>query len=90
MKEILIRKMKPEEIKTQGIETWPVWEKEISEFEWYYDNTEYCYILEGRFIVYAAGKAYTCAAGDFITFPAGISCVWKIMEPVRKHYRFEE
>jgi len=26
--------------------------------------------------------------GDFVTFPEGLSCVWDIKEPVRKHYNF--
>jgi uncharacterized protein len=27
-------------------------------------------------------------AGDLVTFPKGMSCVWKIASAVRKHYRF--
>jgi uncharacterized protein len=26
--------------------------------------------------------------GDFVAFPTGLSCVWDIKEPVRKHYNF--
>ncbi len=26
--------------------------------------------------------------GDFVTFPKGLSCVWDIKEPVKKHYNF--
>jgi uncharacterized cupin superfamily protein len=25
--------------------------------------------------------------GDFVTFPAGMACTWKILKGVRKHYR---
>ena len=26
--------------------------------------------------------------GDLVTFPVGMSCTWKVLKPVRKHYRF--
>ncbi|RPI80017.1 MAG: DUF861 domain-containing protein, partial [Desulfobacteraceae bacterium] len=25
---------------------------------------------------------------DFVTFSQGLSCIWDIKSPVRKHYRF--
>ena len=28
-------------------------------------------------------------AGDLVIFPAALSCIWEITEPVRKHYKFE-
>jgi hypothetical protein len=28
-------------------------------------------------------------AGDLVVFPAGMSCTWKVLVPVRKHYDFE-
>ena len=27
-------------------------------------------------------------AGDLVTFPAGMSCTWKVRKPVKKHYKF--
>ncbi len=27
--------------------------------------------------------------GDLITFPAGLSCAWEVLEPVEKHYRLD-
>ncbi len=27
--------------------------------------------------------------GDYVTFPKGLSCVWDVKEPVKKHYNFE-
>ena len=24
--------------------------------------------------------------GDYVVFPKGISCTWKVLEPVKKHY----
>ena len=34
--------------KTSG---WGTWSKEASEFPWYYDDTETCFILEGEAVV---------------------------------------
>ncbi len=71
-----------------GVDRWPVWEKEVSEFPWTYDTEETSYLLAGRVIVTPAGGApVEIAAGDLVTFPAGMACTWKIVEPLRKRYR---
>lgn len=88
MEKITIQKLTDEEIKEKGIEKWPIWEKEVSTFDWYYDETEQCFFLEGKVKVKTSDGEYVIAKGDFVTFPAGLSCVWEIVEPVRKHYRF--
>lgn len=82
----------PEEsrLKTLGIRSWPVWTCEVSEFPWTYDSKETCYILEGEVIVTPdGGKAVTIKAGDLVIFPAGMSCQWNVVKPIRKHYQFE-
>ena len=90
MAEIKIEKLPEEKIKELGIRSWPIWEKEISRFDWHYDQIETCYILEGKVIVEAkGGKPVSFGPGDFVTFPKGLDCVWDIKEPVRKHYNFE-
>ncbi|MEM6353956.1 MAG: cupin domain-containing protein [Cyanobacteria bacterium P01_D01_bin.14] len=72
-----------------GVEQWPIWEKEISEFPWTYEEAETCYFLAGEVVVTPThGEAVTMAKGDLVTFPAGMSCTWQIRQPVRKHYRF--
>jgi uncharacterized cupin superfamily protein len=72
-----------------GVDRWPVWEKEVSEFPWEYADTETSYILEGRVIVTPAGGApVEIAKGDLATFPAGMACTWKVVAPLRKRYRF--
>ncbi|RLC51944.1 MAG: cupin, partial [Candidatus Cloacimonadota bacterium] len=45
--EIKIEKLSDEQIEEKGIKSWPIWEKEVSRFDWHYDFTEECYILEG-------------------------------------------
>jgi len=72
-----------------GVTSWPVWEKEESEFPWHYDEAETCYLLEGNVVVTpAGGKVVRFGKGDLVTFPAGMSCTWKVNKAVRKHYRF--
>lgn len=85
---IKIEQLSEEAIEEKHISTWPVWEKEVSEFDWYYDQTEVCYILEGEVVVTTDKEKVTIKAGDYVTFPAGLSCRWKILKPIRKHYTF--
>lgn len=71
-----------------GVEAWPEWEKEVSEFPWKYAADETSYILEGRAIVSSEeGAPVEIGKGNLVTFPAGLICVWKIVEPLRKRYR---
>lgn len=79
----------PQDIAKLGVSSWPIWEKEVSEFPWYYDEQETCYFLEGDVVVTPqAGKPVQVGKGDLVTFPKGMSCTWKVRQPVRKHYRF--
>lgn len=89
MAEIKITKLKEEELKDMGVFSWPVWEKEASEFPWHYDSKESCYILEGEVkVTPEKGQAVTFSAGDFVEFPEGMDCTWEINKAVRKHYKF--
>ncbi len=88
-----IRVTRPDgnEIESRKIKSWPIWEKEVSEFDWQYDSIEECLLLEGRVTVTAEdGTSIEFGAGDFVTFPKGLRCSWKITEPVKKHYNFIE
>lgn len=73
-----------------GIEDWPIWTKEPSEFPWTYDQQERCYLLDGEVeITPEGGQPVTIRRGDYVTFPQGMSCTWKVRHPVRKHYTFD-
>ena len=37
---IEIKKPKMEDIEKDGILSWPIWQKEVSRFDWQYDQTE--------------------------------------------------
>ena len=89
MNEIKIEKPNQEKLSKMGVFSWPIWEKEISCFDWHYDGTEVCYLLEGKVIVKTSqGEEVKFEAGDLVTFPKGLSCKWDIKAPVRKHYNF--
>lgn len=51
--------------------------------DWYYDEKTACLILEGKAVVDHYGEKLTVEAGDLVTFPQGVQCQWKIMEPLR-------
>ena len=66
----------------------PTWGCGVSKFDWYYDQEETCLLLEGEVEVIHDGESTHFAAGDMVTFPQGLSCVWNVTKPVRKHYIF--
>ncbi len=87
----MIHVEKPAEEKLQSLDvrSWPVWEKETSEFPWEYDEKETCYILEGEAEVTTdKGTTVKFGKGDLVVFPGGLKCRWKINKDIRKHYRF--
>jgi uncharacterized cupin superfamily protein len=88
MSEIKVTKASKKELEAQGVLSWPIWEKEISNFPWRYDEPEICYLLEGKVRVTPdGGEAVEFGAGDMVSFPAGMSCTWDIRKAVRKHYK---
>ncbi|MBI4647285.1 MAG: cupin domain-containing protein [Bacteroidia bacterium] len=89
MAKIKIERLDLKELKNKGINNWPIWEKEISKFDWYYDSIEECFFLEGEVDVETSEGTYCLKAGDFVTFSEGLKCVWNVKKPVRKHYNFK-
>ena len=71
-----------------NVSTWPVWTKDVSTFDWHYDDWETCYLLEGAVTVTTAEGDVAFGKGDLVTFPKGLSCTWQVTKPIRKHYRF--
>ncbi len=88
--EIKVEKLNEKQLKDKNVFDWGIWEKEVSRFDWHYDTTEECYILEGKVVVENQnGDNVEFGKGDFVTFPKGLDCVWDIKEPVKKHYNFK-
>ncbi|WP_134389429.1 cupin domain-containing protein [Methylacidiphilum sp. Yel] len=51
--EILIEKNPTQQrLKELGVSHWPIWEKDVSKFDWQYPEKESCYLLEGEAIIY--------------------------------------
>lgn len=89
MANILVERPTKEKVRKLGVKTWPIWEKEESMFDWYYDDKETCYILEGDVTVTADdGTKVLFGAGDLVVFPKGLNCTWEIHKAVKKHYNF--
>jgi len=85
---IKVEKPTQQYLDERKVKSWPTWEKEVSRFDWHYDETEECYLLEGKVVIETKDGKVEFGVGDFVTFPAGLSCVWDIKKPVRKHYNF--
>lgn len=91
-KSFFIRVEKPDakQLAEMNVFYWPIWTKESSTFPWSYQTQEIAYILEWEVTVTPknGGESVSFAAGDLVTFSAGLSCVWHIKKPLRKHYQF--
>ena len=72
-----------------GNENWSVWECAPSSFDWHYDSVELAYVYEGKVKVKTADGEVEINAGDFVTFPEGLSCNWNVLEKIRKVYQFK-
>jgi len=89
MDRITVEKPGKEKLDEMGVFSWPIWEKEVSEFDWFYDSKETFYVLEGEVEVEPAeGEPVRFGPGSLVTMPEGLGCTWKVERPIRKHYRF--
>jgi hypothetical protein len=87
--DVKVSKISKKDVEEKGIDKWPIWEKEISEFDWYYSEKESCYFIEGEVeVTDSNGNKYKIKKGDYVEFPKGLSCQWKVIKPVKKYYHF--
>ncbi|MBR9699013.1 cupin domain-containing protein [Candidatus Woesearchaeota archaeon] len=74
----------------EKVKDWGIWEKEESEFPWEYSQEEHCLLLEGDVdVTNEEGEVSHFEKGDYVVFPKGMKCTWKINKKVRKHYLFK-
>ena len=85
---IEISKLGESEVSKMDVFSWPIWNCDVSEFNWEYDDRESCYLLEGEVEVSSNYETVAFGAGDFVVFPKGLKCRWKVKKSVRKHYTF--
>ena len=90
-KEIYVEhSVSPAKLEVVGVYDWLTWKKEISTFEWQYDQQETCYIIKGAFTVTPeGGEPQNFKRGDLITFPEGLKCTWDITKAVEKYYDYQ-
>jgi len=89
MAQMSVKKITDVEKQSLGIDTWPIWSKEVSTFPWSYSNRETAYILEGNVTVTSnTGESITFGPGDLVIFEAGLDCNWDVKSLIRKHYQF--
>jgi len=77
-------------LEKKGVFSWDTWGCGVSKFPWSYGQTECCYLLAGKVTVTPSDgrPAVRISKGDYVTFPAGMSCIWDVTESVEKHYCF--
>ena len=85
---IKISKISENEISEMDVFSWPIWSCDVSEFVWEYGEKESCFLLEGEVEVKTDLETINFSSGDFVVFPKGLKCRWKVLKPVRKHYTF--
>jgi len=85
---IEVRKPTEKELTDLGVKSWPIWEKEASSFNWFYDEKETCFFLEGEVVIELEESHVNITKGDLAVFPKGLKCKWNIRRKVKKHYKF--
>ena len=78
-----------EDIKELGVKSWPTMEYDEEKFEVFYDKTEQCYIVSGEATIVSEFESITVKPGDFLTFPAGLECVWDVDSRIKKYFMEE-
>lgn len=84
-----IKKKTPTQAEIEKVlNEWSTWGCEVSNFDWEYFDTETCYIIEGEVDVKTDTGVANIKAGEMVTFPKGLKCVWDVKKPIRKVYTF--
>jgi len=89
MSEIKVERATPERLAELGADNWSPWNCGVETFDWTYSERETAHVLEGKVrVVTEHGQDVTFGAGDIVVFPAGLSCTWTVIEPIRKVFSF--
>ena len=84
---------KEEADKQFGVSSWPTWGCGVSKFDWEYSGTETAYILVGEVTVTPTGDwadvdEAKIEAGDLVTFPNGMTCIWDVKKTHQQALQF--
>ncbi len=73
-----------------NVSKWPTWQKEVSVFAWTFPEQEIAYILAGECVITpTGGKSVHFGKGDLVTFAAGMTASWEVIQPLHKHYKLD-
>jgi mannose-6-phosphate isomerase-like protein (cupin superfamily) len=94
--EFTVSKATEEQLKELDVENWPTWttagnpKYEVGKTAplKVYDCNELSYIISGKMeiIPQETGEPVLVQAGDFVTFPDGFPCQWRVLEEINKHW----
>ena len=94
--EFTVEKATAEQLAKMNVKKWPTWSTAGSEKYKVgvqsplkvYDGNELSYIIAGKMEItpQMTGVPVLVQAGDFVTFPDGFSCYWKVIEEVKKNW----
>jgi uncharacterized protein len=85
----MMKKWQPTPKEIDNTKNWGTWNKEVSEFTWFYDEKETCLIISGEALVTDDnGDSIHFKTGDMVNFEKGHKCKWKIIKDVEKKYKF--
>jgi uncharacterized protein len=89
MEKVKVEKPSKEQLDELGVTDWGIWESEVKKFNWKYDEEEMFYVIDGKVkVTLDGGKEVNFGRGDLVTFAKGVKCVWDVIEPIRKYYKF--
>lgn len=63
------------------------WECGVSKFDYVYPNDETCVVYEGLAEITCDGETVRLEPDVLAFFPKGSSCVWNVIQPVKKYFR---
>ena len=89
---VTVEKPDANKLAALGVTNWTTWSKEVSKFPWSYNAQELAYIVEGDVTITpknGGGLPVSFGVSDLVTFPAGLSCLWEVTKPLRKHDHFD-
>lgn len=87
---IEIDRLDLEELEELQINSWATGEYDEEKLEVFYNKTEMCYIVSGEATIVTEFESVIVKTGDFITFPAGLECIWDVDTKIHRRYIFEE
>jgi homoserine kinase type II len=95
-KKFTVAKATEEQLKEMDVANWPTWStKGNAKYAVgqtaplkVYDTNELSYIISGKMeiIPEETGEPVLVQAGDFVTFPEGFPCQWRVLEEINKHW----